>query len=405
MATTKTNKFESRNGLKWTEDEEALLFELKTFQCLPFSIIAQELKRSENSCEKKFRNTIWESRPFYDPAKCRIKENFKRALRERIANALERKNQTKKYANDILIDHLVDIVKSLPEVKKEVYTPSVKNLNQKHLPEDVGLVLSDTHIGHHHTLEETGGISEYNFEIFKKRVEFIKKASTDIIELHSKLYALPNLHIFCPGDMVAGMNGVGAWSPVYINMPILDQAVEGAEALADMIYYWLGLFDNIYFYGVYGNHGKANIKGSEKEYVNWDYICYKFLEARFKGNPRVHFNIPKTWWIFEKVRNHKFLILHGDDVRGGPAYLEKATEQISSIIRDIPDYTIAGHFHSAADYSTNFGRVIIGGSFVGSDIYSLKTLRRASRPEQKIFGIHDKRGITWTYNLDLSIAR
>ena len=100
----------------------------------------------------------------------------------------------------------------------------------------------------------------------------------------------------------------------------------------------------------------------------------------------------------------KFLLFHGDNVRNVKA-LESASERMASITGSIPDYTIAGHFHTATDFSTNFGRVILNGSFVGGDIYSLKDLVRASRPVQKMFGIHDKRGITWTYDLDLSIAR
>jgi len=400
-----TKKKTNSSSSTWTQEEEALLFELRSFQCLPFSIIAREVGRSENACSKKFYRTQWNTKAFYDPAKCRLKENFKQALRQKVADAVERKRETNKYANDILVDHLIETVKALPEVKKEVYKFSSKRAKQKHSSEDVGLILSDTHIGHHHTLEETGGISEYNFDIFKKRVDFIKKATAEIVELHSQLYPLPNLHIFCPGDIVAGMNSVGNWSPTYINMPILDQAIAGTDAFADMINYWLGLFDNIYFYGVYGNHGRGARAGVEKEYVNWDYISYKFLEARFAENKRVKFEIPKSWWLFKKIRQHKFMMFHGDCIRGGSKGIEDATEKMASIIKEIPDYTLAGHFHSATEISTNFGRVILNGSFIGSDVYSLKELRRASRPEQKIFGIHDKRGITWTYNLDLSVAR
>jgi hypothetical protein len=98
-------------------------------------------------------------------------------------------------------------------------------------------------------------------------------------------------------------------------------------------------------------------------------------------------------------------MLHGDEIKGGPKALEEATEKLSSLIGGLPEYTIAGHFHTAADYSTNFGRVLLNGSFVGGDIFSIKSLRKSSKPEQKIFGIHDKRGMTWSYNIDLSTAR
>lgn len=406
--TTKKEKvisqYETRTGEEWTEKEEALLFELKALQGLPYRIIALELKRTEESCKSKWRRTVWTKKAFYDPTKVRLKENFKNALLQRIADANDRRIQVRHLATEILADRVEDAVKALPTVKKQVYKFSRKKIQEKHLPEDVGLVLSDSHIGHHHTMAETGGISEYNFDIFKKRVEFLKNATTDIVELHSQLYNLPNLHIFCPGDIVAGMNAAGNWSSTYINMPIIDQAVAGTDAIADMIYYWLGLFENVYFYGVYGNHGRAASKGVEKEYVNWDYVCYQFLKNRMANNPRVHFIIPDAWWLLAEIRKHKFLVLHGDNVRNSKA-LEGATERMASIIGTIPDYTIAGHFHTATDFSTNFGRVILNGSFVGGDIYSLKELVRASRPVQKMFGIHDRRGVTWTYDLDLSIAR
>ena len=399
-----TNQYETRTGEDWKPEEEALLFELKAIQGLPYSIISLELKRTSESCKSKWRRTTWETKPFYDNTRVRIKQNMKVALAQRISDANDRRISVRHMATEILADRIEDAVVALPNVKKEVYKFSKKSGQQKHLPEDVGLVLSDAHIGHHHSLSETGGISEYNFEIFKKRVEFLKTAITDIVELHSQLYSLPNLHIFCPGDIVAGMNAAGNWSSTYINMPIVDQAVAGTDAISDMIYYWLGLFENINFYGVYGNHGRCASKGVEKEYVNWDYVCYKFLKERFSDNSRVNFVVPDAWWLMETIRNHKFLLLHGDNARNIKS-LEAVSERMASITGCIPNYTIAGHFHTATDFSTNFGRVILNGSFVGGDIYSLKELVRSSRPVQKMFGIHDKRGITWTYDLDLSIAR
>jgi len=271
----------------------------------------------------------------------------------------------------------------------------------------VGLIMSDAHVGHHHTFEETGGISEYNTDVFKKRINNLMYAVKDIKELHSRLYNLPTLHIFALGDMVAGMNHVGAWSPTYINLPIYDQVIMGVDAIAGAINYWLGLFGEIKFYGVVGNHGRAAPVGSEKEYVNWDLICYKFLEARFKDNQRVTFNNTLTWWIMERIRNHNFLMVHGDTIRGSNPLrkLVDLEEKMTGILKEMPDYTLAAHFHNPAEMTTNHGRVIINGSFIGSDIYSLKDLKRSSPPEQKVFGIHDKRGITWTYNLNLNIDR
>ena len=43
----------------------------------------------------------------------------------------------------------------------------------------------------------------------------------------------------------------------------------------------------------------------------------------------------------------------------------------------------------------------MNGSFMGGDMYSLKDLRKKDRAEQKIFGIHEKKGVTWMYNIQL----
>jgi len=389
----------------WNHEDEVLLYTLRE-DGIPYKLIATELHRSVKACEHKFQATNWSSTSMYDPVKGRMYQKIKQAYIEKLAKAQDNKHKLSKMFIDIITDKIVQAVVALPNVPKPVF----KKTSQKHIKhadEDVGLILSDAHIGHHHTFEETGGISEYNIDVFKKRMHNLMAATKDITELHSKLYNLPVLHIFSLGDIVAGMNSVGAWSPTYINLPIYDQVIIGVESIAEAIYYWLGMFKEIRFYGIVGNHGRCAPSGVEKEYVNWDLICYRFLEARFKDNPRVIFNVPLQWWIMTRIRNHNFLMVHGDSIRGTNPLkkLIELEEKMTGILKKMPDYTLAAHFHCPGEISTNHGRVIISGSFVGSDIYSLKDLKSSVRPEQKIFGIHDKRGITWTYNLNLGIDR
>ena len=386
---------ENKNN-SWTQEDEALLYSLRQ-EGIPYSSVAVGLNRTIDSCKAKYKNTTWQNKQFFDVARNQLKENIKAQINAKIIDARDKAIELSATKTDILIDKMCDSIKALPTVSKSIYTPNKKNIKQSHSPEDVGLCLSDTHIGHNHTLEETNGISEYNIDIFKKRCEFLKTATSDIVELHSKLYDLPNLHIFCLGDIVAGMNDVGEWSATYINLTILDQVIAGLDAISDMINYWLGLFENIYFYGVGGNHGRCSSKGIEKDYVNWDHVTYMFLQERFANNPRVHFNIPKCWYIMTEVRNHKFLLVHGDDMKGrgdGVVYgALKYLEKMYGILNEIPHYILTAHYHSAAELTTNNGRVIVNGGFIGPDIYAFKSLQRSSKPEQKIFGIHDKRGI------------
>jgi hypothetical protein len=126
------------------------------------------------------------------------------------------------------------------------------------------------------------------------------------------------------------------------------------------------------------------------------------LELLFADNNRVSFSVPNTWWIKTIIKEHRFLLVHGDDIKGGSVRgLQMFADKWASIANFIPNYTLAGHFHCAAETTTAQGKVLINGSFLGPDIYSLKTLHAGTKPEQKIFGIHSKRGITWTYDIDL----
>ena len=388
----------------WNLEDEQELYILRR-DGHPFSSIGAVLRRTADACRGKYNRTIWEKKPFYgklDALKSKMGDQAKDALREKMIASGEIKANRYALQSEVFADAIVSAIRVLPTAKPKQYKPSDKT--DKHKSEDVGLMLSDMHIGHSHALKETGGISGYSCDIFLQRAEILKNRVADIVELHSQLYELPNLHIFCLGDIVAGMNNVGQWSHTFIETDIMNQWSLGVKSICDMIYYWLGIFEDIYFYGIAGNHARIAQKGIEKDTANWDALTYKFIEQTFDKNPRVHFNVPDTWWVQVEVKSHKFLLVHGDDIKGRSSIrgLERFMEKWATIINSVPNYTLAGHFHSSAELTTPQGRVFVNGAFLGPDVYSLKTIHASARPEQKMFGIHNKRGVTWVYNIDLS---
>lgn len=390
----------------WTNDDIKKLYYDRLMN-KPYKIIAKELNRTEESCMSKFRKTDFSKLGIIDDdleiEKSEKLEKFKTTQSNSISNKLEQfKLQT-----DAIIDIIDKKVSSLPTVQRPIYRPNGKYVKKEHT-EDVGLLLSDLHIGEEYTYEDTSGISEYNINVFKKRLDNLKTAVADIVDMHSLMYKLPTLHIMCLGDIVAGMNAAGAWSPLYITSPIVDQLFDGFDAISSIINYWLGLFDEIHFYGIIGNHGRSAPLGIQKDHDNWDYVCYKFLEKMFAKNDRVKFHVPKSWFIMETIRNHNFLMIHGDNIKSGTMPLKNLAvfeQKMMQILRKSPDYTVSGHYHNTMEMSSNSGKLIMNGSFVGSDVYSLKTCHAGSKPEQKLFGISDRHGITWTYNVNLDIPR
>jgi len=102
-------------------------------------------------------------------------------------------------------------------------------------------------------------------------------------------------------------------------------------------------------------------------------------------------------------------MLHGEDIKGGGAgSLNGMANCISNMVgmtRQIPDYLVAGHFHSSGEWTSNLGKIFVNGSFMGPDLYALKNLQRTSPPEQKIMGIHSEFGVTWRYDINLDKGR
>lgn len=239
----------------WTDEEEAYLYNSR-LTSTPYSVIARSLGRSGLACRKKYNNTDWEAKGYTYTTSALNKKRDIKNFRLNTENTVNRSLDKFRLRADVLADALSDSARNLPKCPLVKWKPRNRKW-QDHSPEDMGLILSDLHIGHEHSLEETGGISQYNVDIYKQRMTNLKHAVADIYELHSSLYKIPKLNIFCIGDIVAGMNDAGAWSHVYITTPMTDQVMEGFRTLSDSIWYWLSIFEEIEFFGIRGNHGRC----------------------------------------------------------------------------------------------------------------------------------------------------
>lgn len=404
------------SGAVWNKTETLLLFALKQAGYSHKDVADLMTKTSlvkriynENVIKKKWNSTSWDEFTQHikqEEENSEFEDEKQRIIEETIANQ-ERLIKREKARTDIIVENIKSSIYRLPKPKIDrlIYTPSS---NPEYTPEHVGLMLSDSHIGASYTMADTGGLGEYNLEIFKERVKKLKHGVIEIIERHKHIYETPHLHVFCLGDIVAGMNNAGEWSPVYINLSIYDQMLEGMAALRDLLVCWSQVFPKITFYGVIGNHGRVSPRGEEKVSTNWDRIVYDFLKVSLENYTNITWKIPQTWWMQEKIQNHSFYLSHGDGIRGNmgiPYYgVERSAGKITGMLSrkgEAPDYSLIGHFHSSSEINTNFGKVFINGGWLGGDMYSLRDLQKCDRPEQKIFGIHPKKGITWTYNIHL----
>ena len=319
---------------------------------------------------------------------------------QKLNDAIDRKVEAEKIRSELIADRLFSRVTSLSSVKK---TFQPKDIKVKTINEEVCLMLSDLHLGYEFTLEETGGISEYNYDIFKARLATLRKNVVDKLSVHLPHYKKKILNVFVLGDIVTGTPLAGAWEAAYTAMPIKDQVIKGFEGISSFVYYFSTMFDQINLYCIRGNHGRTEKDKIEKDYCNWDNVCYDYIKLRFKDVDNISVKTMNSFFQTAEINGYKFLLLHGDKISGSTSLskLEDAQLKISAMKREFYDYILSGHFHVAQDSSTVLGKAMINGSFLGGDIYSVQSLQQSRRPEQKLFGVNKKEGVSWVYDIPL----
>lgn len=313
-------------------------------------------------------------------------EHEKQATIERIQRRQWTEALRERARTDIIVDAVKAVVMELPP-----YTGPGPKIADGGETYDVVQLLSDMQIGQHTTRQETGGLCEYSTPVFLERLATLEAKLTKRVRDLGRVYRLPRL--FCPilGDVVENET-IFPGQKGEIDADVVQQLFTAVDALAGFLSRMQGLFSEVVVPCVYGNHGRVGQKGENKLYVNWDYICYKFLQARLAGQPRIRFEIPLTWWHLVEIRGWRFLLTHGDQIRswmGIPYYgIDRADANITTLLQAQGisyDYMVIGHHHNAANVDRPQGEKIVNGNWPGGSIFSLHRLNRATEPSQTMF--------------------
>lgn len=252
--------------------------------------------------------------------------------------------------------------------------------------------LSDVHVGKNIESSEIGGVSSFNNEIVKNRLESYLNTILEKIQEHKS----EKIYINMIGDIIDN-DSIYKGQVNFISDQVVDQILYAIELLEEFI---LKIKENtklpIELHCVYGNHGRRGRKGEFKYYNNFDYLIYKILERRFKLVENIKFEIPITWFDRYNIYGNKILIMHGDDIRSWmniPYYgIERASVKFSQALQEFYDIIILGHFHTASSITLQGRDIILNGSFDGGDIFSLKHLFTMNQPNQWMFFINKDSG-------------
>lgn len=340
-------------------------------------------------------------------------------------------------AQDLILEKLMGAITSVPPINvKDIKLPD--NDCHKTRPEEAVLILSDLHLGCVVKSEEVGGFGNYNKDVFIERLDSLVDKVIKIAGRHRKSCKIDTLNLFFLGDNVHGSNNAGQWGFLHTEPNIVDQLFILWDEVERAVLKLKAFFPKMNIHCVYGNHGRITKRGFEKNFVNWDFLLYNMLQKTLKNQKGIKWSIPRAPFDVATVQGHKFLLIHGDQVRGWgglPFYgmaraeskyralfdrnvdletiqmealqegIDKADFEtqmkfISERIRSF-DYMCMGHFHHMAELETpSGGRIIMNSSFAGGDDYSINDLLTANTAAQKFFGVHPE-GKSWTYDIAL----
>ncbi len=249
----------------------------------------------------------------------------------------------------------------------------------------------------------------YNADVCRERMQRYAERIIKIAQIHNKDHPVDRIHVQLLGDIVEG-EGIFPSQPFEIHSGIYRQlCVDGAQIIPEFLLTLLGWFQSVHVTGVIGNHGDLRLKaGTTDPETNVDRMLYKMVQNMFEfaDQDRITFDIPdgpgeRNWYTVDVVYNTRFLLMHGDQIRGGitgfwPSAQRKGLAWIDAIPEQWTDLHF-GHHHTPTMLTVGRRVVRANGSTESSNTYAQETLAAMGAPVQWLGFCHPERGVTSEY--------
>lgn len=266
---------------------------------------------------------------------------------------------------------------------------------------DVGPVslcehFTDVHYGAVQAASEIENFGEYNPDIARERIH---RFGTKILEWTVTLrqsYKIDELVVLFTGDLVSGdiqrLEVTNAF-------PTPVQAVNVAYILAEVLAMQAAHFPRVRVEFIcVDNHGRLTQRPQSREagLNNWNYIIGHIMKEVLKAHSNIAFNIYPMAEKSIDVKGHRFLLMHGNGIKGWagiPYYgIERRTAKEAVKRMNLPEEykfskIVMGHFHAPL----NHPYFLVGGSVSGTEAYD-HSEGRHSPPIQTAWLVHPKYG-------------
>ena len=251
------------------------------------------------------------------------------------------------------------------------------------------LLLSDWHVG----LECKNHWNEYNVEIAKERLSFLKQRVIDIC-LHNDV---SKLSVCCIGDIISGI--------IHNNLRlenrenVVQQSIIVVEMLSELLTSLSTLFEVDFYYTV-GNHERVSQnKNDSLDKENFGYFILEMLKYRCSNvnGLTIHDNNVDDEIITFNIYNDKIIASHGNNFGNLNTYIPKLT----SMLGYVPNYVCVGHLHQHIEKTYGETELIVNPSFSGVDSYA-KNYGLVGKVGQKLMIFSKEYGKECTYNINLN---
>lgn len=308
------------------------------------------------------------------------------------------KSQKQESEHDIIKGIVGTLTKQVSELEIPEFLLSVKDGYSA--PGVPTLFLSDLHWAEVVNPAQINGVNEYNLEIAHARMKKCIETAIHLLRILSPEMNYPGIVCVLGGDMVSGNihDELTATNEINTMPTVLDLfgiLVGVIKILADT-------FGHVFLPCVSGNHGRDTHKiwNKDRTSTSFDWLLYQFLKKHFENDSRVTFQIPDGPDAQYRIYNHKYLLTHGDQFRGGDGLIgplgpimrgdHKKRSRNAQINMEY-DTMIMGHWHQYIHHS----RVIINGSLKGYDEYAFNNNFGFEVPQQALWITHPKHGQTY----------
>lgn len=218
-----------------------------------------------------------------------------------------------KLSEAVIRDEIIRIAHAKPPIPS--WVTSIPG--PAHSPGVPTLFASDWHWGEVIQPGEINGVNEYSIAIAHRRAKALISQTIELLDKHMVNPNYPGIVFALGGDMFSG--NIHDELKETNEVPIMPALLDLYGCLIWCIETLANRYGKVFIPCVTGNHARNTLKIHAKRrcHESFDWLLYTLLDKHFEEDDRINFLISDGPDAYYRVYNHRYLLTHGDQFRGG----------------------------------------------------------------------------------------